>query len=303
MQNKIRYLRNNEIDKTKWDKCIEFAYQSLIYGYSWYLDITAPGWGALVLGDYEAVMPLPLKSKGKVLYAYQPFYTQQLGVYSQMDRVDVSLFVEHLPQKIKYLNLNLNETNTADIGLVRENMNYILDISRDYESVSASYNRNCRRNLKKSYQVKRNEVRDISPKVFSRFIESNLDDQIKRIGKVEYELLERLCTILINKGKGEIVALKDEKDEIHAAGLYIFSNDRLIFSTCASSPHGKSNQAMYRIVDSQIKKYAGKFKWYDFSGSNIKGIAYFNSTFGARPVTYPTIKINRLPWPFRLLKK
>ena len=56
----IQYLKNKEIDFKKYDACIAAAINSRIYAYSWYLNIVADNWDALVLNDYEAVMPLPI---------------------------------------------------------------------------------------------------------------------------------------------------------------------------------------------------------------------------------------------------
>ena len=59
----IKYLQHKEIDKAKWDACIEQAPNGLIYSYSWYLDAMSKHWDALVLKDYEAVMPLTWNKK------------------------------------------------------------------------------------------------------------------------------------------------------------------------------------------------------------------------------------------------
>jgi hypothetical protein len=58
---------------------------------------------------------------------------------------------------------------------------------------------------------------------------------------------------------------------------------------------------MYYLVDQQIEKYSGNFAVFDFSGSDIKGIAYFNASFGAQHYSYPFIRINRLPRVLKLL--
>lgn len=47
----ITYLFNSEIDKDKWDNCIKNSPGAKPYAYSWYLDIMAPGWQALVDED------------------------------------------------------------------------------------------------------------------------------------------------------------------------------------------------------------------------------------------------------------
>jgi hypothetical protein len=78
-------------------------------------------------------------------------------------------------------------------------------------------------------------------------------------------------------------------------GSFLFSLDRIIFSVCASSNESKKKQAIYMLVDEQIKKYANKYKWFDFSGSNLPGVAYFNSTFSALLVKYYSLRIIKLP--------
>src|ERR1700692_3437990 len=78
----IHYLKHNAIDKRRWDEAIDRAFNGMIYAKSWYLDIVSPQWDALVSDDYRAVMPLTWRRKFGVYYLYQPFFTQQLGVFT-----------------------------------------------------------------------------------------------------------------------------------------------------------------------------------------------------------------------------
>jgi hypothetical protein len=78
----IKHLAHIEIDRQKWDACILNACNSLVYAESWYLDIVSPNWEALILGDYEYVMPLPVKKKFGVSFLVQPPLTQQFGIFS-----------------------------------------------------------------------------------------------------------------------------------------------------------------------------------------------------------------------------
>ena len=79
----IKYLKHNQIDKQKWDSAIENAENGLVYALSWYLDIVSPNWDALVVGDYEQVMPVTHKRKYGIKYLIQPPFCQQLGFFSQ----------------------------------------------------------------------------------------------------------------------------------------------------------------------------------------------------------------------------
>jgi hypothetical protein len=303
MQNQIKYLKHEQIDKKRWDECIENSSNGIIYTYSWYLDVVAPGWEALIAGDYEAVMPLPVRKKFGVRYVSTPYFTQQLGVFGNIEKNDVSEFILCIPSGYKFISLNLNEYNAYNGVVSRNNSNYKIDLKPDYGQISKTYNRNCIRNIKKAKEAGFEIHQSILPQEFSEFVDHNLSEQLSGVGKGAFRLLEKLIVTTIQKEKGELVCLKDSKGIAHAAGFYLFDKQRLIFSVCASTEFGKANQAMYLLVDSQIQKYAGKFEWYDFSGSNIKGIAYFNSTFGAEVQIYQTISLNRLPVWLRLLKR
>src|ERR1700722_19967131 len=96
----IRYIQQPEIDKIKWDHCIGNAGNGLIYGYSCYLDQMAKNWDALVLNDYEAVMPLTWNKKYGIHYLYQPAFTASLGVFgNDMNEKLTRSFIQAIPGK------------------------------------------------------------------------------------------------------------------------------------------------------------------------------------------------------------
>jgi len=301
----IKYLKHSEIDKLKWDKCITESINALIYAYSWYLDITCPGWDALVEDDYDSVMPLPQKTKMGINYIYVPHFTQQLGLFTKKTDSNTLTFINEIPKKFKLIEIKLNTKNTISDKLVnnKKNINQLLNIGLNYIDIRKNYTRNCIRNLKKANDAGFIINNNITPKKFSGFILQNLKGQIEELSAADIDKLEKLTQKVLHLGKGELVSLTDIDNNIHAAGFYIFDNARLIFSVCASTTYGKDNQAMYLLVDTQVKKHCKKFRLYDFSGSNQEGISYFNSTFGAYKEIYETIKINRLPFLLKLLKK
>src|SRR6187549_1394953 len=106
--NHIQYLSHKEIDKTKWDACIEQASNGLIYPYSFYLDAMAKHWDALVLNDYEAIMPLTWNRKYGFYYLYQPAFTASLGIFgSQVNEHLVSSFLDAIPLKFRLIEVAL----------------------------------------------------------------------------------------------------------------------------------------------------------------------------------------------------
>ncbi len=57
------------------------------------------------------------------------------------------------------------------------------------------------------------------------------------------------------------------------------------------------------MIDHFIKEHAGENLILDFEGSDIKNLAWFYSSFGATEEKYAGIKMNRLPYPFKLFKQ
>ena len=303
----IHYIRHNEINKTEWDNCINQSVNRLIYAYSWYLDIVSPGWDALVKGEYEAVMPLPWKKKWGVKYIYPPFFTQQLGVFfrTNTEMFPSEDFVSAIPGAFRYVQMNLNQFNKPLNKLsikIKINSNHEIYIGRSYKEISASFNRNCLRNIKKAENagLTVNEIH--SADVFVSFIKNNLGDNLTYLKTKSYLTLKNILESVISKNCGEMTGVFTEKEELVAVGSFLNTNDRCIFSVCASSALGKKHQAMYLLVNNQIRKYSTEKKIFDFSGSNMQGIAYFNSTFGAIAKNYPAIFINNLPWPLIYFK-
>ena len=84
--NSIRFIKNNIIDKKKWDLCVEGSVNRTHYVLSWYLDIVADKWDAVVYGDYELIFPVTYKNLIPFIPAIkiisQPMFCQQLGFFS-----------------------------------------------------------------------------------------------------------------------------------------------------------------------------------------------------------------------------
>src|SRR5512133_3076648 len=109
----IHHLRHQDIDKKKWDNCINTAVNRLPYALSWWLDCVSGGWEALVMDDYKALMPLPCKKKLGFEYLVQPFYTQQLGIFADDDKIlsDTNQFLKEIPSKYRLVQMQLNDSN------------------------------------------------------------------------------------------------------------------------------------------------------------------------------------------------
>ena len=282
----IKYTTYKNIDKAKWDKCVLNTTNHLIYAESWYLDIVCPEkWDALILNDYEAVMPLPLKSKMGLSYIQQPIWTQQLGVFSTLKITEqlTTSFLQTIPKKMAMVSLNLNEFNlVSDLELIAKT-NLIIALNSSLETLQSKLSTNTKRNSNKANKAGLTvdlESKDIN--AFIDFFKSNIQNPIS---DYHYNTLSKLVEFVVNNNKGFIALVKLD-DEIVAASFILKSNNRLIYRTGTSNPKGKELKAMFLLVNELIKQYADSNYKLDFEGSELEGVARFYKGFGATNVSY-----------------
>lgn len=297
----IHYLKRHELHAAKWDDCISHAGNGLIYAYSFYLDAMAGDWDALVLNDYEAVMPLPWRRKWQISYLYQPFLTAQLGVFgNDLSAEMVASFLQAVPAKFRYWDFSLNHQNLfGGTGFpLHERMNYVLPLASPYETIYKSYRENIRRNIKKSKDFGCTVTKDISIEkiiALTRF-------QAKEIPSQDFAAFQKLFQQLSEKDLGKTYGVCAKDGSLLASAAFLFSHKRAYYLLVGNHPNGRTLGASHALIDAFISDHAGRDLLLDFEGSDIRNLAFFYSSFGAVEEKYAAIKLNRLPWWLRWMK-
>ncbi|RLD63772.1 MAG: hypothetical protein DRI95_11315 [Bacteroidetes bacterium] len=302
----IIYLKQDEIDIKKWDNCIAGSINGIVYAYSWYLDVVCEKWEALVFGDYETVMPLTQNKKYGISYLYQPSFSQQLGIFSSQNLSEevVTCFIKSIPKKYSFIEINLNKFNLIRQGnsiKVKQNTTYELELIKDYESLFRRYKKNTIRNIRKAIQNKISIVRGLKPNDVINLINSSGNTQ--GFKEKDFIFIRRLIAGAGRKKSGQLYGAYTDKNNLCAAGFFVHSNKKVCFILSVANDEAKENGAMFLLIDEFIKQYASRNMILDFEGSNIEGIARFYAGFGAKPSNYPAIKINKLFYPLRLIKR
>jgi hypothetical protein len=235
---------------------------------------------------------------------YQPFYTQQLGVFSK-EYVDPTLIRELLKRlygKFRFGNLNFNTRNLVseeNILSVYDKSNYVLGLDKTYQELHALFSTNAKRNIKRAGNHQGEVGTDTSCEELLAFKREH--DLIKRSEK-EYQWLLNLLQTIQGKDAGKTYAIRDS-GKLIAAAFFAFSRTRGIYLVSASSEQGKEQRSMFKIVDYFIREHAGSGLILDFEGSNIPSVARFFAGFGARPEIYQGVNFDRLPVFLNKLKK
>ena len=290
-------MHRNAIDDRLWNRVIEGSAAETIYPYSWYLDSVAGHWSALIGDNYRYLMPLVWKRKYGIAYIYQPFYTQQLGIFSE-EYVDPTIITEmilKIPWKFRMGQLQFNSRNLVShlpSVQVTDRLNYILELNGSYEQLEESFSMNTRRNLKKAYSHE--AVVDKSMTIRELVAFKRQHDVISRSEK-EYTWLIELLENIMDRGAGTIYAT-GTKGHPDAAAFFAYSKKRAIYLLSVSSDTGKERRSMFRIVDTFLREHAGTPLTLDFEGSNIPTVARFFSGFGAAPEVYQAVGFRRFPF-------
>lgn len=302
----ILYIQQAAIDKNKWDECIERSPNGLIYGYSWYLDAMADQWDALVLNDYEAVMPLTWNKKYGIHYLFQPFFCASLGVFSKNTITSnlVKEFLLHIPSKFKYFDIYLNHQNLFSIEEFpfTRRINYVLSLEQSYEVISDSYRENLKRNIKKAekgklivkHEIELDEILALAKETMHR-VSSITDEQLNRFKKV-FAAAEV-------KQRAETIGIYSITNELVASAAFLYSHNRWYYILVGNHPNGKTSGASHYLIDRFILKHAGTPALLDFEGSDIRNLAFFYSSYGAAEEQYPALRMNRLPKLLKWMKE
>lgn len=292
----IKFVEYSSIDEEKWDQCIHSSFNSVVYAYSWYLDAVCE-WDALIEGDYERIMPLPRKKKLGIELIYQPFFTQQLGVFSSkiLSGVHIDAFIQAIPSKFKHIHLNFNTLNkfSKDNHLIAH-QNHELDLINEYEKLIINYSKNLKRNLEVAKKHKLSIVSNIKPDELIALFRKEKGRSIKHLKEGNYLKLKRLIYTAIHKGIAEVYGVYNEVNELCAGAVFFRHNKKSIFLFSANTASGKSTRAMAFLIDDYIQKNSRTHLTLDFEGSDIESLARFYQGFGSKKTVYNSLIINRM---------
>lgn len=278
---RLSYLPHSEIDKKRWDHCVESAPNGLVYGLSGYLDAICPNWDALVTPNYEFVMPLPWKRKYGFYIIYHPWFAQQLGGFGQnVSGVSLRDIYRALPKKFIHHHFSFNAEQK--FPQLPSRTNFVLPLQTNYEALKKGYNENTLRNLKK---VSKHGY-SIDTIFLDEFLAFKLNHMETRLSTEHLNIYKNLMNWLLNQSIGNLAGVKDEKGNLLAAVCWVNFKNRILYLSAVSSPEGKEQRVMTLLIDSMIEQKSGTNYCIDFEGSTIDGVARFYKGFGAQPEEY-----------------
>jgi hypothetical protein len=301
----IRYVPRHAIDTTRWDACIDQAANSLLYGFHFYLDHMAAGqWDALILGDYEAVMPLTWRRKYGIRYLYQPPFTQQTGIFSPQPLSPglIEAFIRTARDHFRFAEIFLNYSNPHP-GL-QPRTNYILSLDAPYAHIAAGYKKILAYSLRLAARASLRYTPDVD---LEKALTTNHRQYAARTPHVtanDHAHFRALCRDLQTRGQLVLRAATGPEDDHLLATALLFRDRRRLYLLQSTTPKaGRKTEANRFLLDGIIREFATQPILLDFEGSDLPGVAQFYANFGAMRQPYFFYRYNDLPWPLKLLKR
>jgi len=302
---KISYLPQVNIDKQKWDRCIDTAANGLVYAYSFYLDAMSKNWDALILDDYEMVMPLTWNKKYTIHYLYQPFFCAQLGIFgNNISSEIVKSFLENIPSKFKYWDFYLNKDNLFPLPSfpMHERSNYVLSLQDNYVNLAANFAQSHVRNIKRAVR-QGNIVKKNIPVTDVISLAKGQTKNFSPITEKDYNNFSKLFEILKKKKMVVTYGVYVANKQLSASCAFVFSHNRAYYILVGNHPDGRTSGASHLMIDYFIKEHSGENLILDFEGSSISSLAFFYKSFGSSLEKYPGIKMNKLPAIAKLFRQ
>jgi len=305
----IRFIPYEDIDKAKWDESVRASSNRLIYAESMYLDAMADRWDALATEDYSLIMPLCNREKFGIRYIYQPAFIQQLGIF----RPGVNLsdlthsFLDAIPGNFRLVESTLNSSNTPQAWPsgwdVQFRVNYLRSLDEGYRNIQKGFGAYLRHRIhragRQGLMYRASDDIDFAIGAYKELYRSRLPEFSDR----DYNQFALLCEKLQESGRLFIRQAVDETNgKVQSLILLLFDDKRLYNMISCIWAEGKKKGANYFLFDQVIREFSGRPVSIDFEGSDVPGIAYFYEKFSDQKELYPFVRLNRLPWPLRLLK-
>lgn len=301
MSKLLTILPSSSIDKNCWDNCIAKNKHGLIYAQTALLDYFVENWHGIVIGNYEAVMPLTWKRKWGIKYLYKEVFIQQLGIIGNYQGLEDEI-LKKVHQFCSYGSILFNHDNHIPHIHTQRRLNLILPLNNPYEYLYKNYQASLKRNIQKATSLQlRYENAHITDFIYAY---QHTPIAIHQI--IPTASLQKLIALYKSENTRQKCVLKkviNRQGELLSVGFFL-KDDKRLYNICPLNlPLGKTDCAMPFLIDAVIKEFSNSTLIFDFEGSNIPSIKKFYQKFAPLEEYYALYQYNHLPFPLNLIKK
>lgn len=294
----IRFVKHKDIDPKKWNAVIQRSPARTILCTYEYLDILTGDstWNALIMDDYQYILPLPERVKLLVRYAYTPFFLTQMGIFSEkaVSKQIVSEFFNALPKGYMQADLLLNVSNdhtsieTSTIELVSHQMS----LNSPYEELFKKFSQNTQRNIKSAKKQNLTFVHDdqLALDIVRLFFANKGKEKSVKFREADYQKLLAAARKLQEEQHLDTIGVFSPEGALIAGALFLKDYDRTWFWFSGRDNRYAASKPMFFLLDEYIHQHCNQNIILDFNGSLNENVARMYRGFGGVP--YPIRMIN-----------
>lgn len=278
----INYIFHNQIDRARYDACIENSISCRTYAYSWYLDAVCETWDVIMTGNYELVMPVPKRKKYGLSYVFTPSWVQQLGIFSSRDisTEESRLFKETLASKFHWIDYHFNSGNLISDGQITVKKNYVLPLNGEFRELLRNYNKN----RKRASSVSLDHLvldKEGSLEVFIKNYHA-----IEKPYKIEEDSMKKLMTLAQRNPRHVHIWNVFDDNDFRGGLIWAKDSKRITYLLPVANEKAKNENIPTFVINELIKDHLNQGLVLDFEGSMISGVANFYKSFGADEENY-----------------
>lgn len=293
----IQFIRNEDIDKLKWNSCVHYANNGNVFGYKWFLDHVAKEWDGLIEGDYESVFPLVWrKNMFNRKELFQPHLMRELGLFSihVLSRARLQNFLDAIPEEYKLIEIALNEQNqpVENNGFVlTKKANHQLTLNRSFEEIEQAYSQGLKQAIEEGEENGLLLTSSLKPETIADFYQKYTKDRTAL--SYNFHALQRIMYNALHRGWGFASGVTNSKNDLLAANFFIYSHGKVMSLIPVVSPEGEKQKALEFLFHMLIRGQANRPLILDFNTQKEDQLAI---QFGANPNPFYHIRKDKRRW-------
>ena len=290
----IKKLQPSEIDFEKYQNALKNSVQQNFYAQTSVLNQLCESWELLIFGDYEFVMPIPIRKKYAFKFVIMPLFCQQLGISGpRRDKQIEEKFRLYLAKNYKIVYYAFHYLNEFNEHLAQKK-NYVISPT-DYHLLRKKYFKGRKSSVK---MAKNLVLAEIPFEENLPFIRQNFKGLPKKRDLKKFISYSRF---LENSGLLKTFGAYKENQLISLA-ILVSTDEKLSLLGLVNDEIYKAENGASFLIDALLQQNIAE-KTFDFMGGNVRGLEVFFKSFGAELEQYQIIANSPKDFLKKLLKK
>lgn len=289
------FKHHSEINHEKWDALVRNDTNGSIFSTSHYLNATCDNWFAFTNNECSFGVPIGVKQKLGISNVYPPFFHRYSEVLNEKE-IDINLFEQELNAQFK----------TGVFHLKQDRLTYPEKEEFIYQVLEPS-------TYKLKSQAKR-MLNKFDKSSYELLFDNSLKNDVLLLVKTELSkkmdlyasksanALDSLVSDLPEPIELITVGLKDQ-DQLVGGLFGLKYKNTILYLKGTTTEVAKEQGGMYGLMNALIHRAIDNELLFDFGGSRVEGVRFFNRRFNAQDKTYFCYQWDHTPAWYKTLKR